>query len=149
MKKLIETKSFEDFIKEKGPVYIKIKIKQVSEWKVSFYEENELKYIYLENVLDIEDERLKEKITLNAKEIIDNYNKLMEYKIDLYSKTGAWFHHNNIFSLVDVIEKILEKQVHEILNDIDVKIDVIWDEEKLLSLDMLLSKCQHWFSCNN
>ena len=30
MKKLIETKSFEDFIKEKGPVYIKIKIKQVS-----------------------------------------------------------------------------------------------------------------------
>ena len=56
MKKLIETKSFEDFTNMNSPINVRIKIKQPSEWKVSFYEEDGVKYIYLENILEIEDE---------------------------------------------------------------------------------------------
>ena len=149
MRKLIETKSFEDFINMSAHVYLNIKIKQPSEWRIGIYEENGIKNIYLENILDIGDDRLKDKLILNTREIIENYQKLIKDKIETYSKIGIWFHHNNILSLIDVIERILEKQIHEVLNDVGVKIDVIWDEEKLLSLDILLSKCQRYFKDND
>lgn len=149
MKKLIETKSFEDFTNMNSPINVRIKIKQPSEWNVSFYEENGLKYIYLENILEIEDKRLKDRLILDSREIIQNYQKLIEDKIETYSKIGVYYHHTNIYFLVDVVEDILKKQINEILKDGGIKIDIVWDEEKLLSFEILLSKCQRYFKDND
>lgn len=110
MKKLIETKSFEDFMSISSPYNVEIKIKQSPEWKVCFYEENGPKCIYLENIFEIEDERLNEKLTLDAGKILKDYQELMDHKINAFSTSGVGYPHTGgIFILEKLIRHRLKK----------------------------------------